>query len=54
VNSLLKAGLCVRKKGGVVAVGGAITEGPQFRRSLLANMANIRPFHAALKLAGIV
>jgi hypothetical protein len=54
VNRLLKAGLCVRKKGGVVAVGGTVAEGPAFRRSLLANMANIRRFHAALKLAGIV
>jgi hypothetical protein len=54
VNKLVKSGICVRRKGGVVAVGGVITEGPDFERALRANMANIRRFLAALKLVGAV
>jgi hypothetical protein len=53
VNKLVKSGVCVRKKGGVVAVGGTVTEGPDFHRALRANMANIRRFQAALKRAGV-
>jgi hypothetical protein len=53
VNKLVKSGVCVRRKGGVVAVGGDITEGPEFQQALRANMANIRRFLAALKAAGV-
>jgi hypothetical protein len=52
VNKLVKDGLCVRTKGGVVALG-AVNEGPAFEQALRANMANIRRFHAALKAAGV-
>jgi hypothetical protein len=53
VNKLVKTGRCVRRKGGVVAIGGPITEGPAFQRALKTNMANIRRFQSALKRAGV-
>jgi hypothetical protein len=51
-NRLVKEGQCVRVKGGLIARA-ADHQTPQDTQGILANMANLRRLHAALKLAGV-
>jgi hypothetical protein len=52
VNKLVKAGLCVRAKGGIVVPTSTMDNG-QDDAAILANMANVRRFCRALKIAGV-
>jgi hypothetical protein len=51
VSKLVKAGLCVRVKGGVIAPSAKI-RGPWEHQAMLANMASLRRLYRALKRAG--
>ncbi len=52
VNKLVKAGLCIKVKGGVV-VPSAVWEDPREGETILTNMANVRRFYRALKRVGV-
>jgi hypothetical protein len=51
VSKLVKAGLCVRVKGGVIAPSAKV-RGPWEHQAMLANMASLRRLYRALKRAG--
>jgi hypothetical protein len=52
VSKLVKAGLCIRVRGGVVAPS-ANMQGPWEHQAMLANMASLRRLYRALKRAGV-
>jgi hypothetical protein len=52
VSKLIKAGLCIRVRGGVIAPS-AVMEDPRDNQAILANMANVRRFCRALKRVGM-
>ncbi len=52
VSKLIKDGLVIRVKGGVVAPS-AVMEDPRDNQAILTNMANVRRFCRALKRAGV-
>jgi hypothetical protein len=51
ISKLMKAGLCIRVKGGVVAPS-ANMDGPWEHQAMLANMTSLRRLYRALKRAG--
>lgn len=52
VNKLVKAGRCVRVRGGVI-VPAEVLEDPKTSEATLANVVNVRRFVRALKAAGV-
>jgi hypothetical protein len=52
VNKLVKAGRCVRVRGGVI-VPASVLEHPRTREATMTNVANVRRFVRALKAAGV-